>query len=95
MNQKIESKYTIVNEVKIHYLTAGNGAPILLIHGFPTSSYLWRNIIEEVSEKYQVIAIDLPGYGKSDKRLEDSFSFRYYDRIFRIHGNHSFCHFGG
>ena len=81
MNQKTESKYTTVEGVKIHYLTAGSGEPILLIHGFPTSSYLWRNIIDEISEKYKVIAIDLPGYGKSDKRIEDSFSFRYYNRI--------------
>lgn len=81
MNQKIGSKYTVVDDVRIHYLVAGVGEPILLIHGFPTSSYLWRNIIDEVSARYQVIAIDLPGYGKSDKRIEDSFSFRYYNRV--------------
>ena len=37
--------------------------------------------MDELSDSYQVIAIDLPGYGQSDKRIEDSYSFRYYDRI--------------
>lgn len=81
MHIGIESKFIMVSDVKVHYLIAGKGEPILFIHGFPTSSYLWRNIMVEVSEKFQVIAIDLPGYGKSDKRIEDSFSFRYYDRL--------------
>lgn len=71
----------MVSDVKVHYLIAGKGEPILFIRGFPTSSYLWRNIMVELSEKFQVIAIDLPGYGKSDKRIEDSFSFRYYNRL--------------
>lgn len=81
MDQAIKSKYVTVENVKIHYLIAGEGDPILLIHGFPTSSYLWRNIIAEVATRHQVVAIDLPGYGQSDKRIEDSFSFRYYNRI--------------
>jgi len=81
MHPKIASKFVQIGEVKIHYLIAGNGEPILFIHGFPTSSFLWRNIMSELSGQYQVIAIDLPGYGKSDKRIEDSFSFRYYNSI--------------
>lgn len=81
MNPNITSKYSEVDDIKIHYLVAGKGDPILLIHGFPTSSYLWRNIISDLSKKHLVIAIDLPGYGNSDKNLEDSYSFRYYNRI--------------
>lgn len=81
MNPIISSKYLIAENVKIHYLIAGSGEPILFIHGFPTSSYLWRNIMEKLQGKHKVIAIDLPGYGKSDKKIEDSFSFRYYNRI--------------
>ena len=80
MNPNITSQYVQVDDFNLHYLTAGKGEVILLLHGFPTSAYLWRHIIEVVAEKYQVIALDLPGYGKSDKRLEDSFSFRYYNR---------------
>ncbi len=81
MHPNIESKYIQVEEVKVHYLIAGSGEPILFIHGFPTSSYLWRNIIGNLSEKFQVIAIDLPGYGKSDKKIQDSYSFKYYNRV--------------
>jgi len=81
MNQKIASKYTQVNNRKIHYLTVGKSETILFIHGFPTSAYLWRDIMSALAESYQVIAIDLPGYGKSDKNLEDSYSFRYYAHI--------------
>jgi haloalkane dehalogenase len=42
-------------------------APILFIHGNPTSSYLWRNVIPHVTDDYRAIAIDLIGMGKSDK----------------------------
>ena len=77
----LSSHFVQIENTKIHYLTAGAGDPIVLIHGFPTSSYLWRNVIIELAGHYQVIALDLPGYGKSDKRIEDSFSFRYYSRI--------------
>jgi len=81
MNSSIESKYIVAENVNIHYLIAGKGEPVLFLHGFPTSSFLWRNIISEMQHKHTVIAIDLPGYGKSEKRIEDSFSFRYYERI--------------
>jgi len=81
MNSSIESKYVVAENVNIHYLMAGKGETILFIHGFPTSSFLWRNIMTELQHKFTVIAIDLPGYGKSEKKLEDSFSFRYYERI--------------
>lgn len=76
-----ESHYTQVGDTKIHYLIAGQGETILLIHGWPTSAYLWRDMVSELSKNYQVIAIDLPGFGKSDKKIEDSYSFRYYSRI--------------
>lgn len=88
MHLEIESKFVTVSDVRVHYLIAGKGEPILFIHGFPTSSYLWRNIMCEIEEKYQVIALDLPGYGKSDKRIDDSFSFRYYERVLTEFLNH-------
>ena len=81
MSTSITSAFTEVEGVNIHYRTAGSGPVLLLLHGWPTSSYLYRDIIEQVSENHQVIAMDLPGFGKSDKRLEDSYSFRYHTRI--------------
>ncbi len=81
MNPLIESKYTQVGDLNIHYLSAGAGKAILLLHGWPTSAYLWRNVMPPLAENHRVIAMDLSGFGKSDKRLEDSYSFRYHNRV--------------
>jgi len=62
-----ESHYVEVLGSKMHYIDEGEGDPILFIHGNPTSSYLWRNIIPYVSDDARVIAVDLIGMGKSDK----------------------------
>src|SRR5688500_13925507 len=54
---------------KIHYIEAGRGEPIVFIHGNPTSSYVWRNVLSEVARLTgkRCIAIDLLGFGGSDK----------------------------
>lgn len=62
-----ESKYMDVLDSKMHYVEQGKGDPILLLHGNPTSSYLWRNIIPYLSPHSRVIAVDLIGMGKSGK----------------------------
>lgn len=66
-NNMIGSKFTIVNNRKIHYLEQGCGDVILFLHSMPTSSYLWRNIIPILSTKARCIAPDLIGMGESDK----------------------------
>tara|TARA_R110002073_G_scaffold89852_1_gene212395 strand:- start:18621 stop:19466 length:846 start_codon:yes stop_codon:yes gene_type:complete len=81
MNIRISRKFTQVGSQTISYLTAGEGAAILLVHGWPTSAYLWRNIIPSLAKNHLVIAIDLPGFGKSDKHLDHSYSFRYYASV--------------
>src|SRR3990167_2134897 len=63
----IPSKYIDVKGSKIHYLESGEGDPILFLHGIPTSSYSWRNIIPHLSSLGTCIAPDLIGFGKSDK----------------------------
>lgn len=62
-----ESKYIEVKGNKIHYVEEGDGDPILFLHGNPTSSYLWRNIIPYLSSQGRCIAVDLIGMGKSGK----------------------------
>ncbi len=62
-----ESKYLDIKGSKIHYVDEGKGDPVLFIHGNPTSSYIWRNIIPYVTENARAIAVDLIGFGKSDK----------------------------
>jgi pimeloyl-ACP methyl ester carboxylesterase len=59
--------YTQANGLRLHYLEAGEGDPILLLHGFPTSSHLYRNILPELANTHRPIALDLPDYGLSDK----------------------------
>ena len=59
--------YVEVLGSKMHYVDVGKGDPILLLHGNPTWSYLWRNIIPHLTPLGRVIAPDLIGYGLSDK----------------------------
>ena len=61
------SKYTKVKNAKIHYIEAGKGDSIVFLHGVPTSSYVWRNVLPILAEKAHCIAPDLIGMGKSDK----------------------------
>jgi len=61
-----ESKYIDVLGSKMHYVDVGEGDPILFLHGNPTSSYLWRNIIPHLEGQGRCIAVDLIGMGKSD-----------------------------
>lgn len=62
-----ESRYVEVMGSRMHYVEAGEGAPILLLHGQPTSSYLWRNVIPHLSDRARVIAPDNIGFGKSER----------------------------
>ena len=64
---EFESKFQSVFDSEMHYVEHGEGDPILLVHGIPTWSYLWRNMIEPLSEHGRVIAIDMIGYGKSGR----------------------------
>lgn len=61
------SHYVDVYGSKMHYIEAGAGDPILFLHGIPTSSYLWRNVIPHLANLGRCIAPDLIGLGKSDK----------------------------
>ncbi|PCJ37839.1 MAG: haloalkane dehalogenase [Moraxellaceae bacterium] len=62
-----ESKYVEVKGSKMHYIDEGEGDVMLFIHGNPTSSYLWRNIIPHLTNQARCIALDHIGMGKSDK----------------------------
>ncbi len=55
------------NDLNMHFLDEGQGDPIILLHGLPTSSFLWRNIIPELAENNRVIVPDLINFGLSDK----------------------------
>ncbi|MEM7114857.1 MAG: alpha/beta fold hydrolase [Chloroflexota bacterium] len=77
---EIKSEFVEVDDLRLHYLIAGEGEAVLLLHGWPTSAYLWRNVMPAMAQTHRVIALDLPGYGQSTKRPSDSFSFFYHEK---------------
>ncbi len=74
--QRYEKKHIEVNGKSMAYAEVGEGDPIVFIHGNPTSSYLWRNVMPHVEDLGRLIAPDLIGMGDSDK-LEASGPDRY------------------
>src|SRR5579862_9148281 len=62
----IDSRFATVDGVRLHYLTAGKGPAVLLLHGYTQTSRMWRPIIPLLAEKFTVIAPDLPGIGDSE-----------------------------
>ena len=78
-----ESHYLTIDDVRIHYVEQGRGEPVLMVHGQPTWSYLWRNIIPVIAENYRAIAIDLMGFGLSDKPAHRQYSFAEHTAILR------------
>jgi haloalkane dehalogenase len=77
------SNFVEVDGSKIHYIDEGKGEPILFLHGNPTSSYLWRNIIPHLTDNARCIAPDLIGMGKSDK---PDIEYRFFDHVKYIEG---------
>ena len=65
--QQLEHGFAMSGDVKIHYVTAGEGPLLVMIHGFPDYWYTWRKQIPELAKHFQVVAIDQRGYNKSDK----------------------------
>lgn len=57
---------TDLGDVRIHYREAGEGEPLLLVHGLMTTSYSWRYVLGDLAKKRRVIALDLPGAGRSE-----------------------------
>ena len=63
----VEDRFADVNGVRIHYLAAGEGEPVILLHGFAQTSRMWRPLIAELAKTHAVIAPDLRGFGQSSK----------------------------
>lgn len=64
---KWKHKFVHVNGLRMHYVFAGQGLPVILLHGFPQYWYAWRHQISPLAEHFTVIAPDLRGYGRTDK----------------------------
>jgi pimeloyl-ACP methyl ester carboxylesterase len=64
--QAPQSRFATINGVKLHYLIAGKGDPIVLLHGYAETSHMWLPLIAKLAANHTVIAPDLRGFGESD-----------------------------
>jgi len=78
-----QSRYAEVLGSKMHYIEQGDGPVYLFLHGNPTSSYLWRNVIPPVAAHARCIAPDLIGFGKSDR---PDIGYRFLDHYRYLEG---------
>lgn len=60
------AQHVDVFDARMRYFEAGEGDPILFVHGIPTWSYIWRNIMPHLEDQGRVIAVDMPGFGGSE-----------------------------
>ncbi|PCI74181.1 MAG: haloalkane dehalogenase [SAR86 cluster bacterium] len=72
------SKYLTINGHSLHYIDEGNeeGDTFLFLHGNPTSSYLWRNVMHYVKPHHRIVAVDNIGFGKSDQPRDLDYTFQ-------------------
>ena len=73
------SKTADIDGMKVFYREAGpkDGRVVLLLHGFPTSSHMFRNLIPLLADRYHVIAPDYPGFGESDAPNHAKFAYTF------------------
>jgi pimeloyl-ACP methyl ester carboxylesterase len=66
----MDNQFADVNGIRLHYLIAGEGDPVVLLHGFAETSHMWSPLISRLSDKHTVIAPDLRGFGQSSAPAE-------------------------
>lgn len=86
MTERSTKQFMNIHGYRLAYVDRGAGSPLIFLHGNPTSSYLWRNVMAPLAERYRCIAPDLMGMGDSDKlpsHGDEAYSFfeqrRYLD----------------
>lgn len=67
MSAEIKRHFADLSEVSLHYLTAGSGEPLVLLHGIPQTSHEWRHIIPKLSDRFSIVAPDLRGCGEPSR----------------------------
>lgn len=72
-----KSRFAEIPQGRMHYVDEGSGTPVVMLHGVPTWSYLWRNVIPHVSAKHRAIAPDMLNHGKSSKSTGLGFRDHY------------------
>lgn len=80
MNETPVIRTVDIDDLTLGYRELGSGQPVLLLHGWPTSSFLWRRVMPPIARTHRVIALDLPGFGASDKPVDGRYDFAYFER---------------
>ena len=70
MDLAVEHQYASPADATVHYVTAGQGRPLVLLHGWPQTWYAWRKVMPHLAAHHRVIAPDLRGLGDSSRPLE-------------------------
>jgi len=77
-----ESHYVEIEGMRVHYVDEGQGPPVLMLHGEPTWSYLYRKMIPPIARRHRAVAPDYVGFGRSDKWTEvEKYTFDAHYRI--------------
>jgi pimeloyl-ACP methyl ester carboxylesterase len=63
----ITERFATVNGIRLHYLVAGKGDPVILLHGYAQTSHMWRPLMKELAKTHLVLTPDLRGFGDSEK----------------------------
>ena len=63
----LEGRYETVASQRVRFVRAGTGPAVVLIHGFGSSIYTWKSVIPALLARHEVVALDLPGFGESDR----------------------------
>src|SRR6266851_2086248 len=98
-NNKIDYRRIAVDSIEIFYREGGrsNAPALLLLHGFPTASHMFRDLIPQLADRFHVIAPDLPGFGQSDMPARGVFTYSFenianvVDRFVEVIGLHRFA----
>ena len=62
----LEPRFLEVDGLRLRYVRAGSGPPVVLLHGLASSIYTWKDVLPALAERHDVVALDLPGFGGSD-----------------------------
>jgi pimeloyl-ACP methyl ester carboxylesterase len=63
----LEPRFETIDGLRVRYVRAGSGPGLLLLHGFASSIYTWKDVLPELARRYDVVALDFPGFGESDQ----------------------------
>ncbi|HYY06798.1 MAG TPA: alpha/beta fold hydrolase [Candidatus Limnocylindria bacterium] len=78
---RTQGRFVEVEGLRVFAITLGAGPDVVLLHGNPASSYSWRKVLEPLAARHRVHAIDLPGYGFSDKPADAPYDTAWFARV--------------